>query len=448
MSGAPTPQVLLEAIASSAGAGFITSPMPEAPTGTLAASVQGGFPPVTMTDVQAGGKPPLGQDANGFFNLVSGHTVWVESGQLYPFNAALAAAQGGYALGALIEMADGSGIWQCISDGTQVNPDTTPTGAWTPLYSYGLATVPVTGGTTTLTPAQYKKSLILLTGTLTSNQVINFPNAIQEWNVINLTTGAFSTTLKTASVGSVGVVSPQGGKSAPLGIYALGDNNVYPTVAPLSVPIDQDPTPLTLVERTNNGYVLATFFNSNATVDNPTIVNVITDPGDGFFHKNSLTNFESQVLLQGLGGQLVNGQVPFSVISQWASTLFASPTLTGTPLTPTAALGTSNSQIASTQFVNPGSTLTGAGPWSRKNPDGSIEQWGATTVNLHVGAQNINFGIAFPNSCQTVNLSLEAAAVGYDYWIVNGSKTVNGFQFNNDAGSAGIVVVNWRAIGR
>lgn len=448
MSGAPTPQVLLEAIASAAGPTFITSPMPETPTGTLAASIQGGFPPVTMTDVQAGGKPPLGQDANGFFNLVSGHTVWVESGQLYTFNAALAAAQGGYALGAIIAMADGSGVWQCISAGTQVNPDTTPTGTWNPIFSYGFTSVPVTGGTVNLTQAQQKKGLILLTGILASNLTVNFINSIQEWRVVNLTTGAFTTTLKTAAVGSAGVVSPQGGLGAPLGIYCVGDNNIYPTVAPLSVPIDQNPTPLTLVERTNAGYVLATYFNSNAGVDNATVVNVITDSGDGFLRKNVLTNFEAQLLLQGLGGQLVNGQVPFSVVSQWAPTLFASPALTGVPTVPTAGLGATTTQAASTAFVNPGSALTGAGPWFRKNPDGSIDQWGATAVNIHVGAQNIAFGLAFPNVCQSVTFSVEAVTVGYDYWLVNGSKTVNGFQFNNDSSVGGTVVVNWRATGR
>jgi hypothetical protein len=401
-----------------------------------------------MTDVQAGGKPPLGQDTNGFLNLITGHTVWVESGQLYAFDSALAAVQSGYALGSIIAMADGSGIWQCISDGTQVNPDTTPTGAWIPLYSYGFASVPVTTGTVNLTQNQYKKGLILLTGTLTGNVVVNFPNAIQEWRVVNLTTGAFTVTLKTASTGSAGVIINQGGLSSPLGIYVVGDTNVYPTVAPLSVPIDQAPTPLTLVERTNNGYVLATVFNSSAGVDNFTVVNVITDSGDGFLRKNTLTNFEAQLLLQGLGGQLVNGQVPFGVVSQWSAALFASAALTGVPTAPTAGLGTSNSQIASTAFVNPGSSLTGAGPWFRKNPDGSIDQWGTTTVNLHVGAQNIAFAIAFPNVCQEVNISVEAAAVGYDYWIVAGSRTVNGFQFNNDSGSAGTVVVNWRATGR
>lgn len=124
-----------------------------------------------------------------------------------------------------------------------------------------------------------------------------------------------------------------------------------------------------------------------------------------------------------------------------------SPPLTGFPTAPTQAVGDSTARLATTAFVNPSSLLTGAGPWHRENPDGSIDQWGATTVNIHVGAQPIAFGISFPNACQEVNISIEAAAVGWDYWIVNGSRTVNGFQFNNDSPSGGTVVVNWSAKG-
>lgn len=453
MAGAPTPQTLLEAIASSAGSPFITNPIPEAPTGTLAASIQGGFPAVTMTDVQAGGKPPLGQDQNGFLFLISSHTMWVECGQLYLYNSDLATAIDGYLAGTVLGMSDGTGMWLNRTNGNTTDPDAGGAG-WVPMAAYGRAAVTgLTGGTVNLTAAQSKYGVIVLTGALTSNLTINFPQTIQEWLVINGTSGAFTTTLKTAATGSAGVSSPQGGFSAPLGVYSVGDGNIYPTVAPLSVPIDQNPTPLTLVERTNLGYVLAAYFHTTASVETASPVGTVYFGGtgsddDGLIRKSSMTNFEGNLLLQGLGGQLVNGQVPYSVISQWASTFFTNAALTGVPTVPTAGLGVATTQAASTSFVNPGSSLTGAGPWFRKNPDGSVDQWGATAVNIHVGAQAIGFGVAFPNVCQSVTFSVEATAVGYDYWLVNGSKTVNGFQFNNDASAAGTVVVNWRATGR
>lgn len=404
MPGAPAPQVLLEAIAAAAGPTFITSPMPEAPTGTLAASIQGGFPPLVMTNILAGGKPPLGQDQNGFLFLLSSHTLWVECGQLYTFNATLATAIGGYLTGTVLGMTDGTGMWLCTTNGNTANPDTGGTG-WVPIAAYGKATVSgLTGGTVTLTAAQSKYGVIVLTGTLTSNLIINFPQTVQEWLIINGTSGAFTTTAKTAA--GVGVTVPQGGFSAPLGVYSVGDGNIYPTVAPLSVAIDQNPTPLTLVQRTNVGYVLANFFNMSGAADNFPIANVMyersTGGGDGFIRKMSLTNFEAQVLLQGLGGQVVNGQVPFSVVSQWAAALFTNAVLTGVPTVPTAGLGTSTTQAASTAFANPGVTVNGNGV-AIKLANGYLIQFGL--CNPNGGTVAVTFPVVFPTAAPGLVLS-------------------------------------------
>lgn len=367
MPGASTPQTLLEAIASSAASGTSpgdkTNPLPETVTGTNAASIQGGFPAITMVNEEAGGKPPFGQDMNGYLFLISSHTLYVECGQTYKYNSDLATAIGGYAIGTILGMTDNTGLWLNTVDGNSNDPDAGGAG-WVPIATYGFANIlGLTGGTVNLTAAQAKYGVIILNGVLTSNLTVNFPQTKQQWLVINRTSGAFSTTLKTAAVGSVGQTISQGGYSSPLGVYSIGDENIYPTVAPLSVPIDQNPTPSTIVERTNSGYVLATYLNQNSGLENPTVgaVFVQNSGADGFLRKISLTNFEAQLLLQGMGGVLVNAQVPYSVISQWASTLFSSPAFTGTPTTPTAALGTSNSQVASTAFANPGVTVNGNG---------------------------------------------------------------------------------------
>lgn len=446
-----TPQVLLEAIASSAASGGApgdkTNPMPNTPTGTNAASIEGGFPPVTMESELAGGLPPLGQDMNGFLFLISSHTIYVQSGQPYLYNSTLATAIGGYAIGTILGMTDGTGLWLCTAANNTSNPDAGGAG-WAPIAAYGVSTVPVTGGVVTLTAAQAKYKVIVLTGTLASNLLLQLPQYDKEWLIINQTSGAFTTTAVTAAPGSVGTVIPQGGFTAPTGVYSVADGNIYPTVAPFGFSISVAPTANSIVQRSNAGYVLATYFNTSAGADNLTPSTVFTNSGDGYIRQNTLTNFESFLLLQGMGGQVTNGQVPYSVVQQWVSTFLANAALTGTPTAPTAGAGTSTTQIASTAFVNPGSSLNGAGPWFRRNPDGSIDQWGATTVNIHAGAQGISFGLAFPNVCQEVNISIEAGSVGWDYWIVSGSKTVNGFQFNNDAPSGGTVVVNWSAKGR
>lgn len=366
MSGAPTPQVLLEAIASSAPIGALpgdrTSPMPETqPVTPNAASIQTGFNSVVMTNENAGGKPPNGPDFNGMFFLVSSHNLYVECGQTYKYNSDIATAISGYAIGTILGMTDNSGLWLNIIDGNMTNPDTGGAG-WVPMASYGFSNITgLTGGTVSLTSAQSKFGVIVLNGILTSNLILNFPQSTQQWLVINRTSGAFTTTVKTIAVGSGGQTIPQGGFAGPFGVYSIGDGNIYPTVPPLGVAIDQNPTPLTLVERTNNGYVLATYFYASAGADNLAANQVITSVGDGYFRKNTLTNFESQMLLQGIGGQVTNGQVPFSVVAQWAASLFSSPTFTGVPTTPTAALGTSTTQVASTAFANPGVISNGNG---------------------------------------------------------------------------------------
>lgn len=452
MSGAPIPQVLLEAIAADAGPTFITSPMPETPTGTLAASIQGGYPPIVMTNELAGGKPPLGQDMNGFLFLLSSHTLWVECGQLYTYSVDLTTAIGGYLVGTVLGMTDGTGMWLNLTNGNTTDPDAGGAG-WVPILAYGKASVTgLTGGTVTLTAAQSKYGVIVLSGALTSNLTINFPQTqVKEWLVINGTSGAFTTTLKTAAGGSVGVTSPQGGFGAPLGIYSVGDGNLYPTTAPLSVPIDQNGTPLTLVERTNNSEVLAQWFVSSAAVTNPGISNVVVDSGNGYFQKITLTNFEAQVLLQGLAGQLVNGQVPFSVVSQWASALFASAALTGTPTAPTAAASTSNTQIATTAFANPGGANAASG--FRRFPGGFILQWGTVTVptGLTVPVDiGIGFSIAFPTLCIGV-FPVAIRNVGSNGQAANGSNfssqyTLAGATITVDTNGAA-AVARWIAIG-
>jgi hypothetical protein len=317
MSGAPTPQILLEPIAADAAGGFITKPMPDAPPGDNLASIQNGFPAETMTSELAGGKPPLGQDMNGFFFLVSGHNFFVQCGQLFQYSSPLATDISGYKLGAVLGMSDGTGAWLNILDGNTSNPDTGGAG-WVPGYSYGNATVTgLTGGTVALTAAQSKYPVIVLEGTLTSNLFIELPETEQEWLIVNATTGAFVTKVQTVAVLAT-VTVPQGGFGSPTQVYGIGDGNIYPRVAPLSVPIDQAPNPSTLVERTNTGAVLATVFNSSEAATNPTIAFVVVDAGDGNFQKISLANFltqaqpTAQLIKSGVTGVAVGGANRFN----------------------------------------------------------------------------------------------------------------------------------------
>lgn len=444
MSGAPTPQVLLEAIANSAPVGALpgnkTFPMPETQPGTPnAASIQTGFNANTMTNENAGGRPPLGPDDNGFLFLVSSHTLYVECGQTYKYNSDLATAISGYAAGTILGMTDDSGIWLNVTDGNTTDPDAGGDG-WVPMATYGFANiVGLTGGVVNLTSAQTKYSILVLNGILTSNLTLNFPPNSQQWLVINRTTGAFTTTAKTAATGSSGQVLPQGGFAGPFGIYSIGDDNIYPTVPPLGAPIDQNPNPLTIVERTNAGYILATFLNQSSPVESPTVGSVFVQntAADGFLRKISLTAFEAQLLLQGMGGQLVNAQVPFSVIAQWASALFSSPTFTGVPLTPTAALGTSNTQVASTAFANPGVVVNGNGICITLPNNYKIQ---AGPCNPAGGAAVVIFPVQFTSGVFGV-AAISVAAGAVQTWI-SSNPSLTGMTVRNSGGNS-----FWIAIG-
>lgn len=442
MSGAPTPQVLLEAIAANAAAGPLpgnkTAPMPETQPGTInAASIQTGFNANVMTNENAGGRPPLGPDINGMFFLVSSHNLYVQCGQTYKFNSDVATSIGGYLAGTILGMTDNSGLWLNLTDGNSTNPDTGGAG-WVPMASYGFANITgLTGGTVNLTQAQAKFGVVILNGILTSNLTLNFPQTIQQWLVINRTSGAFTITAQTAAGGSSGQVIPQGGFAGPFAIYSIGDGNIYPTIPPLGIAIDQSGTPLTIVQRTNNSEILTRYFVSSAPVTNPGISNVVVDSGNGYFQKSDLTNFEAQLLLQGIGGQLVNGQVPYSVISQWSSALFSSPNFTGAPTTPTAGLGTSNTLVASTAFANPGVTVNGNGICITL-PSGYKIQAGA--CNPAGGSAVVTFPVPFTSTVNGVT-AISVAGGAVQTWLAANPGLAN-MTVRNSGGNS-----FWIAIG-
>lgn len=315
MSGAPTPPFFKEAFAAGAGAGYITNPIPDT-TGTVgAASLNSGFPPLTMTPEISGGVPPHGQDMNGILYMISAHTVALQAGQQYKFSSSVATAVGGYAVGAIVQSTDGTSWWLNTQDANSNDPNSSGTG-WVPAFSYGSVSVALSGSDVTLTPAQYRRGIIFLTGTITANINVIVPLFARAWLVINATSGSFTVTVKGAS--GTGTVIPQGGNGAPLGVYTNG-TNVYPTVSPLSYPIDAAATANTLALRDNTGGISATAYHDSSSVSNPTVGSVIVQnsAADGTYRKISLGNLEAQMLLQNIGGALVAGQISQAAVGQY-----------------------------------------------------------------------------------------------------------------------------------
>lgn len=185
-----------------------------------------GFPPINMTALAAGGIPPFGQDVNGILFDVTTAIRYLEAGNSFPYDSTFATAIGGYNAGAVVSRTDGTGFWLNTVASNTTDPEAGGSG-WVPGYTSGVASVTMTGSNVTLTAAQYGKPIIVITGTLTANLNLIFPNIAGSWVVINNTTGAFTITAKT-SAGTGTVVS---------GVYqVVGDGtNIYAFTSPAGI---------------------------------------------------------------------------------------------------------------------------------------------------------------------------------------------------------------------
>jgi hypothetical protein len=180
------------------------------------ASLNDGFPALTLTPVSQGGVPPSGKDFNGLFNWITSHLAWMNGGGQYTFDAALSTFIGGYPVGAILQSNDGLSSYVNVLANNTTDFNTTPSAigvSWMPsggaaVSPQGVSAVTTTGGTTTLTNAQAVRRIISITGALTSNAVIVLPAIARDWIVVNATTGAYTLTVKTAS--DAGVTVQQG----------------------------------------------------------------------------------------------------------------------------------------------------------------------------------------------------------------------------------------------
>lgn len=422
-------------------AGSDRNMIPNAPVGTQRASFNLGFPPLTMTPVVAGGKPMLGPDMNGILYMLSSHTVYAQSGQPYRWSSDVASAIGGYAVGTLLGSTDGTTLWYNAVAGNTSNPDANGAG-WVPLFSYGITAITgLTGGTRTLTRAEAQRNVITLSGTLVANQQIVLPNDVRRWLIVNSTSGSFTLTVRTAS-GS-GVTIPQGGLGAPVEVWCNG-TNIYNVVAPVSLPISQAADGLTIAQRTNAGYLYATYFNQSSGAENPNFANIlVNNAGDGFLRKISKADFASKINLSDFAGTVANNQVPQSAVTQHKAAVLANAALTGTPTAPTQAAGDSSTRIATTAFVNPGASLSGNGYMNL--PAGVTIQWGTTASIAGDGSTFTSFPVNFGSTAWAVVITPVSGQSDFQTNNTVTSKTNAGFIINHRGNSA--AAFNWIAIG-
>lgn len=246
---APTPELIPQPFASDAGPSFINT-IPDVSGDPQEADYTSGFKPLTFQPVGSGGKPPLGQDFNGILYAITTHLYALQGGQLQTFRADVAAALGGYKLGALIAMLDGGGYWINLLEGNVTNPDTG--GAdWAPVFAYGPTAKAVTGGVLTLSAPEAAREYLVFTGVLSGNQQVVLPSRFGHWLVINLCTlGAFTLTVKTAA--GTGIAIPAGGAASPTAIYC-DSVNIQRVFSPAALPTSVAATPDSIVLRNNLG---------------------------------------------------------------------------------------------------------------------------------------------------------------------------------------------------
>lgn len=177
-----------------------------------AASFTDGFPPLTRTPLNAGGVPPFGLDHNGILYQLSSVLRWVNAGGTFVYDSTFAndSNVGGYPKGARVARSDGTGYWFNTADNNTTDPESAGAAAagWVPDFTNGVATVAMSSANVTLTPLQYGKPIIVITGALTSNLNLIFPPIADSWIVVNSTSGAYSITCKTQS--GTGISVPQG----------------------------------------------------------------------------------------------------------------------------------------------------------------------------------------------------------------------------------------------
>lgn len=168
-----------------------------------AASLTDGFPPLTRTPLAAGGSPPDGLDMNGILYELSAVVRWANAGGGYAYDSAFATDPNvsGYPKGARVMRSDGLGYWLNTTENNQVDPETSGAVAagWVPDFTSGATSVTMTSANVTLTPLQYGKPIIIITGTLTANLNLIFPDIAGKWIVVNSTSGAFTITAKTSA---------------------------------------------------------------------------------------------------------------------------------------------------------------------------------------------------------------------------------------------------------
>lgn len=423
-----------------------------------AASLTDGFPPLTRTPIAAGGVPPSGLDMNGILYALSAALRWANAGGGYVYDGTFAADSnvGGYPKGARVLRSDGAGYWLNTIDGNTVDPESVTVNqaqiaGWVPDLTNGVAAVTMTSANVTLTPLQYGKPVIVLSGTLTANLNLIFPNLAGEWTVVNNCTGAFTVTAKTAA-GTGAVVTP--GRTRII----WGDGtNIAGAMNEVETPAQFDATTkiatMAAVQRALGNLRSETAVNSSTTLDASAIGQLIVGSAGTYTTTIPLANSVppgSCIWFEGTSGivtWLVQRQGTDIIDNNGGGTFFSLGT-GGTAILESNGVGTWRIIGGSAALRNAadfGASTASAG--YQKLPSGLIIQWGS---GIYGTATAVSFPIAFPNTCRQViigagNYDGAQAAFQKVSAIAAYSLTTSGFTASSSTGNGS--AATWVAIG-
>jgi hypothetical protein len=109
--------------------------------GPESASMNDGFPAITMTPETAGGLPPRGVDFNGILYLITDSLVHWSKGLRVQYDSAYATAIGGYPKGTILASDDYTKDYLSLADNNTTNPNSPGTSAYWKVYA-GVGSVP------------------------------------------------------------------------------------------------------------------------------------------------------------------------------------------------------------------------------------------------------------------------------------------------------------------
>lgn len=424
-----------------------------------AASLVDGFPPLTRTPIAAGGVPPSGLDMNGILFQLSAILRWANAGGGYAYDAAFATDSnvGGYPKGARIMRSDGLGYWFNTVENNTTDPEAAGAAAagWVPDFTNGVAAIAMTSANVTLTPLQYGKPIVVISGALTANLNLIFPTIVNKWTVINNTTGAFTITCKTASGTGlvVNTAAPIVGdgtdiQSAVTDAAALFGETVATATGGTSdaitatfAPVPRYPSngvSLSVRALSANTTTTPTFTPNSGTIAAKTIVKGAGAPlsaGDiaGSGHWIELQydpTFDKWVLLNPATGvaaavpdasTTVKGKVQLADATTAQGLSDATTALT--PSTLNSALKGSNQSLASSGY--------------QKLPGGLIFQWLTTASISGNTSASVTFPITFPNVVVSIGVTGIIEIRGSEGGSLTVSSVTNtGFTLNNGLDAA------------